>query len=592
MDDPPTAEELQKAIKSLSHGKAPGADSIPAEIYALGSPTLLDNLLCLFETMWDQEKIPQEFKDASIVHLYKRKGNRNSCDNHRGISLLSIAGKILARILLNRLNAHLENGLLPESQCGFRRGRSTVDMIFAARQLQEKCREQNVSLLTTFVDLTKAFDTVSRVGLWKIMSKFGCPPKFIAMVRQFHDGMEARVQNDGEFSKPFEVSNGVKQGCVLAPTLFSMMFSAMLMDAYRDEDIGVDFRYRTTGGLFKPHRLQAKTKVKNDLARDFLFADDCALNAGNVTDMQSSMDKFSVACDNFGLTISIKKTEVMYQPAPGVSYIEPSITIHGQKLSVADKFTYLGSTLSRSASIDEEVTYRLSRASSAFGRLKANVWDRKGLTIATKLKVYNAVVLPSLLYACETWTVYSRHSKQLNAFHMRCLRSLLGIQWQDKVPDTEVLQRAESVSIHAVLLRCQLRWAGHVCRMEDSRLPKRLLYGELTTGSRSRGRPLKRFKDTLKQSLALCKIPASSWEEAAQDRSNWRAIVRAGVDIFEESRITSQQQKRQLRKERALSSSQPDPAATFPCPHCNRLFRAKIGLISHLRTHPSPPATK
>ena len=80
----------------------------------------------------------------------------------------------------------------------------------------------------TFVDLTKAFDTVSCEGLWKIMAKFGCP----AMVRQFHNGMLAKVQNDGEFSDPFPVTNGVKQGCVLASTLFSMMFSAMLTDAF------------------------------------------------------------------------------------------------------------------------------------------------------------------------------------------------------------------------------------------------------------------------------------------------------------------------------------------------------------------------
>ena len=79
----------------------------------------------------------------------------------------------------------------------------------------------------TFVDLTKAFDTVSRHRLWKIMAKFGCPPRFIAMVRQFHDVMQARVQNDGEFSELFEETNGVKPGCVIAPTLFSMMFSAM-----------------------------------------------------------------------------------------------------------------------------------------------------------------------------------------------------------------------------------------------------------------------------------------------------------------------------------------------------------------------------
>ena len=81
-----------------------------------------------------------------------------------------------------------------------------------------------MDLYMTFVDLTKAFNTVNREGRCKIMAKFGCPTKFIAMVRQFHDGtcMPARVQNGGDFSDPFPVTNGVKQGYVLAPTLFSM----------------------------------------------------------------------------------------------------------------------------------------------------------------------------------------------------------------------------------------------------------------------------------------------------------------------------------------------------------------------------------
>ena len=94
-----------------------------------------------------KEAIPQDFKDASIIHLYKPKGNPQVCDNHRGISLLSITGKILAKILLNRLNAHLDKaGIIPESQCGFMEDRGTIDMIFTARQLQEKCQEQNVYL--------------------------------------------------------------------------------------------------------------------------------------------------------------------------------------------------------------------------------------------------------------------------------------------------------------------------------------------------------------------------------------------------------------------------------------------------------------
>ena len=104
-------------------------------------------------------------------------------------------------------------------------------MVFAARQLQEKCQEQNADLLSTYVDLTKAFDIVSRQGLWSIMSMYGCPWKFIAMVKQFHDGMQAKVQDNNETFEPFLFTNGVKQGCVLASSLFSLMISAMLKDA-------------------------------------------------------------------------------------------------------------------------------------------------------------------------------------------------------------------------------------------------------------------------------------------------------------------------------------------------------------------------
>ena len=308
LDNLPVLSEVEKAIQQLSSGKAPGTDAIPAEVYKHAGPQMRAKLAQLFQTLWTQGAVPQDFKDASIVHLYKRKGNRQACDNHRGISLLCIAGKVLARILLNRLNLHLEQDLLPESQCGFRKGRGTTDMVFAARQLQEKCQEHNTDLYTTFVDLTKAFDTVSREGLWKIMSKFGCPDKFILLIRQFHDGMQAQVLDSGDSSTPFPVTNGVKQGCVLAPTLFSMMFSAMLTDAFQDSDPGIDIRYRTDGRLFNLRRLQAKTKVHYDKLRDFLFADDCALNAGSAEDMQHSMNLFSTACNNFGLTISTKKT--------------------------------------------------------------------------------------------------------------------------------------------------------------------------------------------------------------------------------------------------------------------------------------------
>ncbi|BHF85325.1 hypothetical protein SprV_1002848800 [Sparganum proliferum] len=279
LDLPPSLQETIRAVQQLSSGKAPGSDAIPAEVYKHGGPQLMDHLTALFQEMWRQGEVPQDFKDATIVHLYKRKGNRQICDNHRGNSLLNNAGKIFARILLNRLNNHLEQGLLPESQCGFRRHRGTTDMIFAARQLQEKCQEMRTHLYSTFVDLTKAFDTVNREGLWKIMQKFGCPERFIEMVRQLHDGMMARVTDNGAVSEAFAVTNGVKQGCVLAPTLFSLMFSAMLVDAYRgDERPGIRIAYRTDGQLLNQRRMQFQSHVSTTTVHELLFADDCALN--------------------------------------------------------------------------------------------------------------------------------------------------------------------------------------------------------------------------------------------------------------------------------------------------------------------------
>jgi len=135
------------------------------------------------------------------------------CIYSHGISLLSVAGKVLARVMLRRLLIHVAETVLPESQCGFRRGRSTIDMIFVARLLQEKCREQHRRLFFAFIDLTKAFDTVNCDLLWKVLAKFGCTSHFLTMLREFHDGMKARVVISGEESDPFEVLAGVKQGC-------------------------------------------------------------------------------------------------------------------------------------------------------------------------------------------------------------------------------------------------------------------------------------------------------------------------------------------------------------------------------------------
>nr|VZI48544.1 unnamed protein product [Spirometra erinaceieuropaei] len=279
LDLPPSLQETIRAVQQLSSGKVPGSDAIPAEVYKHGGPQLMDHLTALFQEMWRQGEVPQDFKDATIVHLYKRKGNRQVCDNHRGISLLNITGKIFARILLNRLNNHLEQGLLPESQCGFRRHRGTTDLIFAARQLHEKCQEMRTHLYSTFVDLTKAFDAVNQK----------------------------------------DCGRSCRNLAVQSNSLRRLMFYAMLIDAYRDERPGIRIAYRTDGHLLNQRRMHFKSRVSTTTVHELLFADDCALNTTSEEEMQRSMYLFSAACENFGLVINTQKTVVMHQPPPNSS---------------------------------------------------------------------------------------------------------------------------------------------------------------------------------------------------------------------------------------------------------------------------------
>ena len=232
------------------------------------------------------------------------------------------------------------------------------------------------------------------------------------MVRSLHDGMMARVIENGDVSEPFPVTNGVKQGCVLAPALFSLLLAEMLSAALTKRSAGTTTLYRTDGRFFDLRRLKANTKVQEALVRDFLFADDCALAAHSEEDLQCLADCFSTAAMAFSLTVSIKKTEVLCQAAPGTTQPEPSIKIDGTALKNVEDFTYLGSCLSSSGGLDAEISCQLSKTSNAFGCLWTRVWREGGITQASKLVVYRAVVLPTFLYGCDTWTCYRRHLRK------------------------------------------------------------------------------------------------------------------------------------------------------------------------------------
>jgi len=156
-----------------------------------------------------------------------------------------------------------------------------------------------------FVDLTKAFYTVDRSGLWHIVKKAGCSDKFANLIRSFHYGMTASVFCNGMVSDSFIVGNSVKQGCVLAPILFLIFFTMMLFVAFRDNDDGVSIEYRLDGGIFNQRRFRGRRKVSHQLVRE-LFADDSALAAHTLSDAQRIMDCFTRAARRFGLTVGIK----------------------------------------------------------------------------------------------------------------------------------------------------------------------------------------------------------------------------------------------------------------------------------------------
>ena len=176
-----------------------------------------------------------------IKVLHKK--DRTECGNYRGSSLVTHAGKVLLKIVATRLSAYYEaRNLLSEEQCGFRPYRSTTDMMFAVRRLQELGRKARVPLCLCFIDLQKAYDSVDRTLLWQVLARFEVRPQMIEVIRQFHDEMRVCLRNDdGRCSEWFEVAQGLRQGCVLSPLLSNVFFAAILLVALEifSKDAGI-----------------------------------------------------------------------------------------------------------------------------------------------------------------------------------------------------------------------------------------------------------------------------------------------------------------------------------------------------------------
>ena len=230
----------------------------------------------------------------------------------------------------------------------------------------------------------------------------------------------------------------------------------------------------------------------------------------------------------------------------------PEIVVEGNQLEAVNTFKYLGSIVSDNNSMDEEITTRLARANSAYNALTKRLWCKNGIRTGTKISVYKAAVISTLLYGSEAWTLTKRQVRKLEKFHLTCLRKIARIQWYHKVPNYMVLKRCHVLSVTSMLDRNKLRWTGHVVRMGDHRIPKRILYGQLARGYSRQGNHLT-YMNSLRRTLRVCGVEGSNLEDVARDRSLWHHLVKVGIEEAEKSVLEGLKEKYLCNREKRLA---------------------------------------
>ena len=229
------------------------------------------------------------------------------------------------------------------SSAGFDR-RSTADMMFVVRRMQEIGRKVGVSLFMCFIDLQKAYDTVDHILLWQVLTRIGVPPQMIAaVIRQFHDRMRACVRpDDGICSDWFEVEQGLRQGCVLSPILFDIFFAAVLNVVLQrfSEDLAILAEL--------VHLKEPSTSIEPEPAMDYvrravrgmLYADDACIVTRSPQGLAKMMEVIVEVCRAFALTVPAKKTEIMFMPPPRTPRTMVRVEAAGQIYKQVQSFTY------------------------------------------------------------------------------------------------------------------------------------------------------------------------------------------------------------------------------------------------------------
>ena len=492
-------DEIKLAIKKLRNNKAVGEDEISGEMLKTADEYTLQKLLQLMNDSWQIESPPQQWKDGVIFKLPK-KGDLSDCNNWRGITLLSVPGKLFCSMILERLKTAIDERLRDE-QAGFRPKRSCIDQILTLRIIIEESVEFQSNLIINFVDFQKAFDSIHRPTLWRLLEIYGFPPKYTNFIKAMYSDSRCCVRTESGNSGWFPVETGVKQGCVLSPMLFGIAIDWVMRKTTNDTHLGI--------------------KWKDKVLEDLDFADDIALLSSTHKDAQEKTNRLQMVADQTGLQINSAKTKIL-----DLTSKPDDIKLNDQALEKVNNFTYLGSKMSTTGDTTPEISTRIALAANAFNRL-SNIWKSKTLRKRTKLKIFNACVIPVLTYGCESWKSTITLDKKLDSFENKCLRRLLNLRWSDFKSNTQLRQETKQDYVSNFIRKRRWTYIGHALRMDQTRLPHQALFWA-PEGKRKRGRPKETLRRTITKegsSMGLSNI--HDLHQVATNRQTWRAMTSA-----------------------------------------------------------------
>ena len=529
----PTVTEVHRAIRRLKAGKAPGPDLVLAEALKELSPAALERFANFLRMCWTLGTVPSDFGDSDLIPLFK-KGDSSLCDNYRGISLQSHAGKVVAQILLLRIQVHIESQMLPQ-QRGFRSGSSTMDHIFSHRQLLHSARESGAPLAFCFVDLKKAFDCCSRPLIMQLLCDYGVSEGDRAMIEALYRTTRASVRTGHERDAPFEIKNGVRQGCLLSSVLFAMFMDRIMREVQAATTVGLKVDSTVHNGI----GFCTRGTTGTSLIQFMLFADDVSLVASSLEDLHTLLAAFEKITSQWGMRISADKTKWM---ATSSCTGDTAFSVADGAVKRVKDFKYLGSILSVDGSLDAELTQRMSAARHAWLSRRREVLLNHRISLPTRVRVFNTTVIPALTYGCEAWALTQAQEDQLSSFARDHMRQMCGWKWWQKHKNDELYEHTGSEPLSDLLRRARIRWLGHLFRKPPSE-PERIMLSARIAANLPGGAHVSWTKRVatdlaLHNSILGIRDP-NEWTRIAHDRAKWQNFTRARqldapIDFIEE----------------------------------------------------------